>query len=84
MAPSPWRRLYTRATLFSGWAWIAAASLVGFETFDIIFGAFILAPEFLPLVIIALAAAWFFRERLRRARRRLRGRIRLARVRRRG
>ena len=32
------RRLHTRATLFSGWTWVAAASLIGFETLDIVFG----------------------------------------------
>lgn len=66
-----------RLTLLSGWAWVAAASLVGFEMFDIIFGAFILAPELLPLVIIALACIWFFRDRVQqlviRARTRFRG-----------
>lgn len=77
------RRLHTRATLFSGWTWVAAASLIGFEALDIVFGAFILAPELLPLVIVGLALAWLFRERLRRARARLRARLRLARLRRR-
>ncbi|QIZ98787.1 hypothetical protein [Leifsonia sp. PS1209] len=77
---SLWRRLHTRATLFSGWTWVAAASLIGFETLDIVFGAFILAPELLPLVIVGLALAWVFRERLRSGRARLRARIRVARM----
>ncbi|RDV43469.1 hypothetical protein DOE76_17515 [Leifsonia sp. ku-ls] len=77
------RRLHTQATLFSGWTWVAAASLIGFEALDIVFGAFILAPELLPLVIVGLALAWLFRERLRRARTCLRARLRLARLRRR-
>ncbi|WP_268765154.1 hypothetical protein [Leifsonia sp. Root112D2] len=34
--------------------------------FDIIFGAFILAPELLPLVIVALASIWYVRDRIRR------------------
>ncbi len=54
--------------LLGGWTWVAAASLVGFETFDFLFGAFVLAPEFLPLVIIALALIWYFRDRIRRTR----------------
>ena len=69
-------------TLFSGWTWVAAASLIGFETLDIVFGAFILAPELLPLVIVGLALAWLFRERLRRARTRVRPRLRLTGIRR--
>jgi hypothetical protein len=77
-----WRRLHTRATLFSGWTWVAAASLIGFETLDIVFGAMILAPELLPLVIVCLALAWLFRERMRRAMVRLRARWRLNRLRR--
>jgi hypothetical protein len=80
---SLWRRLHTRASLFSGWTWVAAGSLIGFEMLDIVFGAFILAPEFLPLVIVALALIWLFRDRLRRARLRLRVQLRLARMRRR-
>lgn len=80
---SLWRRLHTRATLFSGWTWVAAASLIGFETLDIVFGAFILAPELLPLVLVALALTWVFRERFRSGRARLRARIRVARMRRR-
>lgn len=77
-----WRRLHARATLFSGWTWVAAASLIGFETLDIVFGAMILAPELLPLVIVGLALTWLFRERLRRAIIRLRARWRLGRLRR--
>lgn len=79
---SLWRRLHTRATLLSGWTWVAAASLIGFEALDIVFGAFILAPELLPLALIALAAAWLLRERIRRASGRLRLLLRIARRRR--
>ncbi|OJX77495.1 hypothetical protein [Leifsonia sp. 71-9] len=80
---SLWRRLHTRATLFSGWTWVAAGCLIGFEMLDVVFGAFILAPELLPLAILGLALVWQFRDRLRRARVSLRVRVRLARVRRR-
>jgi hypothetical protein len=74
------RRVAARLTLLSGWAWIAAGSLVGFEVLDVLFGSFVLAPEIVPLVLLALALAWLFRERLRRARSRLRARRRLARI----
>lgn len=73
---SLWRRLHTRATLFSGWTWVAAASLIGFEALDIVFGAMILAPELLPLVIVALALTWVFRDKLQHATARLRARRR--------
>ena len=66
--------------LLGGWTWVAAASLIGFEAFDILFGAFVLAPELLPLVIIALALGWYFRERIRAVIRRWRIRARAARV----
>ncbi len=59
--------------MFSGWMWMAAASLVGVEVFDMMFSAFLIAPEFFPLVIIALAIIWYFREWLRSAFDRLRG-----------
>ncbi|MCL2794255.1 MAG: hypothetical protein FWD85_02990 [Microbacteriaceae bacterium] len=68
-------------TLFTGWAWIAAGSLVGFEMLDIIFGTAVLVPELLPLVILTLALAWFCRQRVRRGWSRLRARVRLHRLR---
>ena len=75
-------RVHRRLTLFSGWTWVAAGSLIGFEMLDVIFGTFILMPELLPLVILCLALAWYFRGRLRRGWGRLRARIRLSRMRR--
>jgi hypothetical protein len=78
---APGWNLRERLTLFSGWTWVAAGSLVGFEVLDVIFGTFALAPELLPLVILALALAWFFRHRLRRAWARLRARVRVGRMR---
>jgi hypothetical protein len=77
-------RANARAVLFSGWTWIAAGSLIGFEAFDLVFGAVALAPELLPLLLIALALTWLFRERLRRTWARLRARRRLRRLRSRG
>lgn len=70
--------------LFSGWTWVAAGSLVGFEMLDIIFGSFLVAPELLPLVILGLACAYVFRVRLRRVRTRVIARRRAVRLRRRG
>jgi len=76
------RRFVRWLTLFGGWTWVAAASLIGFESFELLFGVFALAPELLPLAIIGLAVAWYFRERLRELRKRLRVRWRAARARR--
>jgi len=76
------RRFGRRLTLFGGWTWVAAASFVGFESFEVLLGMSALAPELLPLAIIALALAWHFREHLRALRRRLRIRWRAARARR--
>jgi len=69
--------------LLTGWTWVAAGSLVGFELLDLLFGSFLYAPELLPLVILALALVWYFRERLRAGAERIRWRIRLSRFRRR-
>ena len=59
------QRLSRRLTLFGGWTWVAAASLIGFEGLELVFGSLLLAPEFLPLVILALAVVWLLRERVR-------------------
>jgi hypothetical protein len=75
------RGVIVRLTLLGGWTWIAAISLVGFETFDVLFLSFALAPEFLPLVIVGLAVIWFLRERIRAVWSRVR--LRRSRVRRR-
>lgn len=61
------RHAAMRVTLFGGWVWFAAGSLIGFEAFDIVFGTFALAPELLPFVIVSLALTWYFRDRVRRA-----------------
>lgn len=63
-------RLHLRLSLFSGWIWVAAASLIGFEALEILLGAFITAPELLPLALLALAAIWVLRRTLTRRRRR--------------
>ncbi|PCN49577.1 hypothetical protein Csp2054_01110 [Curtobacterium sp. 'Ferrero'] len=65
------RRLEARLVRFSGWVWVAAVSLVGIEVFEVVFGTFVLAPEFLPVALIVMALAYVFRERLRRVRRRV-------------
>ena len=74
------RRLGMRVTLFGGWVWFAAGSLIGFEAFDILFGTFALAPEMLPLVIFGLAMTWYFRGHLRRTWTRARAYRRLRRI----
>lgn len=66
------RRIARRLILLGGWTWLAAGSLVGFEVLEMLFGTLALAPEFIPLLVVALAVAWYFRDRLRRAARRLR------------
>ncbi|NNC13186.1 hypothetical protein HII28_15025 [Planctomonas sp. JC2975] len=70
------RRARLRLALFSGWVWVAAASLVGFEVLEILLGALLAAPEVLPLVLLALAAVWYFRRALVRLWRRLSSRER--------
>jgi polyferredoxin len=69
-------RIERRLTLSTGWVWVAAISFVGIEMFDVVFGAMLLAPEFLPVVLLGLALVWWFRESLRGAVRTLRDRIR--------
>ena len=70
------RGIERRAALFTGWVWVAAISFVGVEMFEVVFGTLLLAPEFLPVVLLGLAAAWYFRESLRTAARRVLGRTR--------
>ncbi|MHA7987139.1 hypothetical protein ACX9R5_15170 [Rathayibacter sp. CAU 1779] len=60
------RRARLRLALFSGWVWVAAASLVGFEVLEILLGTFLAAPEALPIVLLVLAAVWYFRRTLLR------------------
>lgn len=73
-------RVATRLTLFGGWVWFAAGSLIGFEAFDIIFGTFALAPELLPFVILGLALTWYFRRQIHRYSTRARAYRRLRRI----
>lgn len=54
------RRSTRRLILLGGWTWLAAGSLVGFEVLEMLFGTLALAPEFIPLLIVGLAAAWYF------------------------
>jgi hypothetical protein len=78
-----WRaRLTERLVMLSGWTWVAAGSLIGFEALEMVLGASLAAPEFIPLVVIGLGLAWFLRERIRAAARRLRIRVRARRARR--
>lgn len=74
------RTVTERLWVFSGWTWVAAGSLVGFEVLEIIFTSFALAPELLPAVLVAMALAYVWRERLAVLRQRFRIRRRAARV----
>ncbi|MCB5281499.1 hypothetical protein BJQ89_01244 [Arthrobacter sp. ES1] len=80
LARRAFRQVTMRATLFGGWVWFAAGSLIGFEAFDIVFGTFALAPELLPLVILGLALTWYFRGQIRRVSTRARAYRRLRRI----
>lgn len=69
------------------WAYVAAGSLIGFEGLELLFGSFLLAPEFLPVALLAIALLWALRRgghRVVRLLRLLRLRRRRARRRRRG
>ncbi|MGX1933810.1 hypothetical protein [Microbacterium resistens] len=52
--------------------YFAATALVGFEGVEVIFGTFLLAPEFVPVALGVLAMIWLLRSRADRVRRRLR------------
>ena len=55
---------------FGTWMFLAAGALVGFEVLEAVIGGFILAPEFVPVVLLALATAWAIREGMRSLRHR--------------
>ncbi len=55
---------------FGTWMFLAAGALVGFEVLEVVLGGFILAPELVPLVLLALATAWAVRCGVRALRRR--------------
>lgn len=62
-----WQRLVIVPLIHaSTWTYLAAGALVGFEALEILFGAFVLAPEIIPLLLVGLAAQWWLRERVRR------------------
>ena len=60
------RRFTGRLWQFSGWIWVAAGSLVGFEALELVLTGLLAAPEFVPVVLVVLAAAWFCRAGIRR------------------
>lgn len=81
------RRAYIRYVLLpivraSTAIYLAAGALIGFEVLEVLFGAFVLAPELLPVLILSLAVHWYLREHLRRAARLARLWLRRARRRR--
>lgn len=64
------------------WVYLAAGALLGFEGLEALLGAMLIAPELVPLVLLALAVVWTAKRRgrwilrrivLARRRRRLRG-----------
>jgi len=70
---------------FNTWMILGAAAVVGFEGLEALLGTFLMAPELLPFMLLALAVYWVFRERIvggtRRLRRRARAYRRLRRLR---
>jgi len=58
------------------WMLLAAAALIGFEGLEVLLGAFLMAPELFPLVLLALAVFWALRNGAGRGIRRLRMRLR--------
>lgn len=54
------------------WIYLAAAGLVGFEGLEVLFGSFLLVPEFVPLILLLLALVWAVKHHGRRWSRRLR------------
>jgi hypothetical protein len=77
------RRRFMRWTLplwrVNTWMLLAAAALVGFEGLELLLGMFLLAPEVLPLVLLALAVYGACRKHAGRGIRRLRTRMRASR-----
>ncbi|PRB01953.1 hypothetical protein [Microbacterium sp. MYb64] len=64
------------------WIYLAAGALLGFEGLEALLGAMLIAPELVPLVLLALAVFWTAKRRgrwflrriaLARRRRRIRG-----------
>ncbi|MBX3098938.1 MAG: hypothetical protein KF761_05105 [Salinibacterium sp.] len=59
------RSMTDRLSVLTGWGWVAAASLVGFEGLEVLLGSMVAAPEFVPVVIVILAVAALIRNRWR-------------------
>lgn len=59
-------RTHLHLALFSGWVWVAAGSLVGFEALELLLGGLFAVPEALPIVLLTLALVWYFRRGIRR------------------
>lgn len=60
------RSVIDRLTLLSGWSWVAAATLIGFEGIEVLMVGMLAAPEFVPGVILTLAIVAVARDRWRR------------------
>lgn len=60
------RRMTDRLSIFTGWAWVAAVSVIGLEGLEVLLGSLLGAPEFVPLAILTLALVAVIRNRWRR------------------
>jgi hypothetical protein len=56
------RRMTDRLTILNGWAWVAAASVIGFEGLEVVLGSMLAVPEFVPIAILALALVAVIRQ----------------------
>jgi len=58
------------------WMLLATAALIGFEGLEVLLGTFLMAPELLPVALLALAVFWACREGVGRGIHRLLSRVR--------
>ncbi|MFE6736723.1 hypothetical protein [Microbacterium sp. NPDC057650] len=66
---SRWRhRMLLSMVRTSTWIYFAAAGVIGFGGLEVMFGAFLIAPELLPFALAALALVWVLRRERRRVR----------------
>ncbi|OZB83258.1 hypothetical protein [Microbacterium sp. 13-71-7] len=59
-----WARAALRhAVRMEVWIYLAAGALLGFEGLEALLGAMLIAPELVPLVLLALAVVWTAKRR---------------------
>ncbi|HKT57906.1 MAG TPA: hypothetical protein VJR25_14170 [Microbacterium sp.] len=56
-------RVIRSVYLVNAAVWTAAGALVGFEVLDALVGGMVVAPEAVPLLLVALALWWWVRNR---------------------